>query len=197
MYPEITTNECLPYLSPPLEYEPGTMIDVDRSNVIAGGTFPTCENPELSSDEDGYVGGSRNYRRSDMSGENSRSKPFMQGRLITSSHPGHSALNFYHSGNSLGPDFVAVRGGFYCDMDNKQAYPICVDNPNNAPDDNQKACFDTDTNPIRSPRGIHDRGQLIPRKCIIQLRTGERCLLWSLNSEGGLEGILLFFFGPD
>ncbi|KAH7364526.1 hypothetical protein BKA65DRAFT_140110 [Rhexocercosporidium sp. MPI-PUGE-AT-0058] len=160
MYPEITTDECLPYFSPPLEYKPGTMVDVDRSKVLVEGSYQNCENPILWTDKPGYRGPTKDYRSLDRSLKEKRGKPFMDGRLITSSYEGHSALNLCNSESSLGPDFVALSEGFYCDMDNKQAYPLCVVGSG----DDRDACFNTTTNTIRSPQGLHNRGQLIPRK---------------------------------
>src|ERR1700738_3356157 len=47
------------------------------------------------------------------------------GKLITSTHPSHSAIGLCDSDTSRGPDFVSHHEGMYCDMETKQAYPLC------------------------------------------------------------------------
>ncbi|KAK7996044.1 hypothetical protein PG991_015511 [Apiospora marii] len=45
--------------------------------------------------------------------------------LVVSEHTAHSAVEVCESASSWGPDFVAVAEGVFCDMCNRQLYPLC------------------------------------------------------------------------
>ena len=47
------------------------------------------------------------------------------GHLVVSGHQDHSAKDLCESETSHGPDFVSTVEGFYCDMDTKDAWPLC------------------------------------------------------------------------
>lgn len=48
--------------------------------------------------------------------------------LIISPHAKHLASEICEDENSLGPDFLSLHEGMFCDMKNKKWYPICDDN---------------------------------------------------------------------
>lgn len=47
------------------------------------------------------------------------------GTLIVSSFEKSSAASLCRHGNSMGPDFVALKENSFCDMDKKELYPLC------------------------------------------------------------------------
>jgi hypothetical protein len=48
-----------------------------------------------------------------------------ENQLIISSYTGHSAVEVCESETSWGPDFVSLAEGIFCDMCQRQAYPLC------------------------------------------------------------------------
>lgn len=116
MYRELTTDDCLPYFHPPLEYIGETGVDKDVSKVLVDESIQSCIIPNLPDESfDASL-----YRRRSVSTRIPQPKPFMEGHLIVSNLRGHSALNLCNSESSHGPDFVASLERFYCDMHNKQ-----------------------------------------------------------------------------
>lgn len=51
---------------------------------------------------------------------------FNDSRLVKSSIPTHSAIDVCESETSVGPDFVSMADGMYCDMGKKELLPLCV-----------------------------------------------------------------------
>lgn len=45
--------------------------------------------------------------------------------LVVSSFEKSSAINLCGHHNSMGPDFIALEEGAFCDMDAKKVYPLC------------------------------------------------------------------------
>jgi hypothetical protein len=63
-------------------------------------------------------------------------------RLIVSNIPQHSAVELCDSPYSLGPDMVAMAEGMFCDMSEKQLWPVCADST-------ASYCFDMDSQTVR------------------------------------------------
>lgn len=63
--------------------------------------------------------------------------------LITSRDPAHSARTLCGSVSSVGPDFVSLSEGLFCDMGYKKLWRICTE-------DEQSDCFDRELNRTRS-----------------------------------------------
>lgn len=157
MYNQITSDDSLPYFDPPLEYEPGTLLDKDRSKVLVPG----------SNRDDKHKPSRRRLRY--RQAPNGRSAPTgtappfpistgtalrssaMAGRLITSNDKSTSAIELCGSETSLGPDHVSFAERKFCDMDTKQLWPLC-DGPNDT-----AACFDTTTYAMRAGTGSTSR----------------------------------------
>lgn len=53
--------------------------------------------------------------------------PRHKNHLVSSDYKYHSAKELCNSETSLGPDFVNLREGIFCDMGAKQIWPICND----------------------------------------------------------------------
>jgi hypothetical protein len=51
---------------------------------------------------------------------------FNDSRLVKSMIPTHSAVDVCESKTSVGPDFVSMVDGMYCDMGTKELLPLCV-----------------------------------------------------------------------
>ena len=62
--------------------------------------------------------------------------------LIISNMVPHSAAELCDSMTSLGPDFVSTNEMLFCDMSEKQIWPVCTDPSGNY-------CFDMDTQTVR------------------------------------------------
>jgi hypothetical protein len=75
-----------------------------------------------------------------------RNTQFMGEHLVTSHHDDHSAAELCGSESSMGPDFVAVSEGQFCDMATKELWPVCSDTI-------MRNCFDLNLNQIRSSLG--------------------------------------------
>jgi hypothetical protein len=65
----------------------------------------------------------------------------MPGYLVVSEMD-HSAQELCEHHASLGPDFVAVKEGFYCDMEAAKWWPLCKD-------EQSQGCFDLDIKVVR------------------------------------------------
>ncbi|KAK7977803.1 hypothetical protein PG988_005293 [Apiospora saccharicola] len=61
------------------------------------------------------------------------------GKLVTSPKTAHSARELCESNNSLGPDFVSFHENLFCDMSEKELWPLCSATV-------ASGCFDTKTN---------------------------------------------------
>jgi hypothetical protein len=48
-----------------------------------------------------------------------------EGQLVVSEYSGHSALEVCQSSPSWGPDFVSIAEGIFCEMCERQSYPLC------------------------------------------------------------------------
>ena len=67
-------------------------------------------------------------------------------RLIVSKFPQHSAVELCESPYSLGPDMVSWTEGMFCDMSEKQLWPVCADAA-------ATYCFDMDSQTVRGSAG--------------------------------------------
>lgn len=64
------------------------------------------------------------------------------GRLVVSKYTQHSAIELCESLYSLGPDMVSVPESMFCDMSEKQLWPVCTDRA-------ASYCFDMNTQSVR------------------------------------------------
>ena len=67
---------------------------------------------------------------------------WMVEQLVVSNLESHSATELCESGTSNGPDFVSMAEGLFCDMSEKQVWPLCSDTT-------AGYCFDMDSQTIR------------------------------------------------
>jgi hypothetical protein len=51
---------------------------------------------------------------------------FNETRLVRSSRPEHSAVTLCESDSSVGPDFVSLHEGKFCDMTTREILPLCA-----------------------------------------------------------------------
>lgn len=62
--------------------------------------------------------------------------------LVTSRNPSHSARTLCESASSVGPDFVSLSEGLFCDMSQKIILPVCNEF-------SKSDCFDRESNTTR------------------------------------------------
>ncbi|RMZ84980.1 hypothetical protein DV738_g188, partial [Chaetothyriales sp. CBS 135597] len=63
-------------------------------------------------------------------------------RLVISNIAQHSAIELCNSISSLGPDFVSIPEGMFCDMSEKRLWPVCADS-------SSPYCFDIASQTVR------------------------------------------------
>jgi len=151
LYNDITSDDWLPVFVPPLEYESGTLVDTDRSKLFVTGIAQ------------GAPPQSRRRSIIEARGHSNTTKPvpFMPHRLITSKHPSHSAIKLCKSKTSKGPDFVSYHEGVFCDMCEKEVWPLCSESL-------KGGCFDVLKGTMRPGSGLNGRdessGRQVPEK---------------------------------
>lgn len=82
-----------------------------------------------------------------------------QNQLVVSNIDSHSAQELCESDTSSGPDFVSTSEGLFCDMSEKQLWPLCSGVVT-------ASCFDTTTNTIRGTTSSSSIGNvtIVPRQ---------------------------------
>ncbi|KAF2834766.1 hypothetical protein M501DRAFT_963863 [Patellaria atrata CBS 101060] len=149
IYDDLTSDMYLPFFNPPLEYEPGTLLDIDTSKVFVDGDSTGSLPPKKRS--------TPIQRRNGTISSNN----FMRNRLVSSRDPSQSARELCDSPTSFGPDFVSYAEGVFCDMLTKELWPLCSEQ-------HRAACFDTNTKTMRPGMGIRGRdgssGREVPEK---------------------------------
>ncbi|TGO71131.1 hypothetical protein BELL_0616g00060 [Botrytis elliptica] len=163
LYDDIDMKTCMPYFDPPLQYTTG-LTDMDRSKVVGVQGSKTCTNKKVRR------GGTQavSARRLELPSINNTTSvnnignklSSFLGKLITSNSTSHSAIRLCDSETSLGPDFVAHHENTYCDMMNKQSYPLCGrDNSTISTD-----CFDIMSKTLVPSEGLKRRDTPLPTK---------------------------------
>jgi hypothetical protein len=71
-------------------------------------------------------------------------------RLTISHHVEHSAREVCEMHNSWGPDFVSIVEGLYCDMCERELYPLCAHA-------HQQDCFDVERTVLRGKESLWQR----------------------------------------
>ncbi|KAL9108924.1 MAG: hypothetical protein Q9227_006320 [Pyrenula ochraceoflavens] len=133
LYNTINSDKSLPYFDPPLEYDPGTLLDMDESKVWVAGSNRDPKNAPVT----------RRVKERAASDVNNTTigtpaNSPMAGRLITSNDTLTSAVELCESETSRGPDHLSFFERKFCDMTTKQLYGFCE-----ATNFNGTACFDT------------------------------------------------------
>jgi len=122
LYDNLKSDYFLPYFNPPLQYD-ANLVDKDRSKVMVDGASTGKLPP-------------KNKKRSPAQKRSLISKRHtFPGKLVTSANHAHSAKELCQSGNSLGPDFVSIPENLFCDMSEKELWPLCCK-------DKRTGCFD-------------------------------------------------------
>ncbi|KAH6611650.1 hypothetical protein C7974DRAFT_419110 [Boeremia exigua] len=124
LYDELDTDMYLPFFDPPLEYDENS-VDRDRSKVLVDGSSTGPLPPRKRSVEQRGTALTRRHH--------------FPGRLVTSAQRAHSARELCRSETSLGPDFVSVYEGLFCDMSEKELWPLCDEM-------HLTGCFDVESN---------------------------------------------------
>ncbi|KAK8006659.1 hypothetical protein PG991_012956 [Apiospora marii] len=126
LYDDLKSDYFLPYFSPPLEYD-SNLVDKDRKKVMVDGASTGKLPP-------------RNKVRSPRERRDIIAKRHLfPGKLVTSPKTAHSARELCESGSSLGPDFVSFHENLFCDMSEKELWPLCSAKVTSG-------CFDAKTN---------------------------------------------------
>jgi hypothetical protein len=157
-HPDILPDSIPPFFNPPLEYQRETNSD-DPSKPSNGGAL---EKPDQGQDRkmraypDHTNMDSHRLRRRQASTLHGRRALTVRGiknlhpdRLTVSHMQGHSARELCADKMSLGPDFVSIAEGAFCDMETATLWPLCttiqtVD------------CFDLDSQRIQRNRRTRD-----------------------------------------
>ncbi|KAI9642417.1 hypothetical protein NHQ30_009222 [Ciborinia camelliae] len=160
LYDDIDMKTCMPYFDPPLEYTSG-LTDVDRSKVVGVPGSKTCTTKKMRRGGTQAVSARRLELPKFNSTSLSNSLASFLGKLITSNSTSHSAIGLCDSDTSLGPDFVAHHESTFCDMANKQTYPLCSHLGNSTIADN---CFDIESKILIPPKGMKARDTPVPTK---------------------------------
>ncbi|KAF1949403.1 hypothetical protein CC80DRAFT_581401 [Byssothecium circinans] len=154
LYEDLKLEHSLPYFSPPLEYD-SDLVDKDRTKVLVDGASTGKLPP-------------KNKKRSPREHRALLSKRYnFPGTLISSKQDGHSAKELCESDTSLGPDFVSFHEGLFCDMSEKQLWPLCGSGV-------ESGCFNTtDHTMISKSKSRRDEstGRLIPEKEYVDLQS--------------------------
>lgn len=144
LYDDLTSDMYLPFFDPPLEYDTNN-VDKDRSKVLVEGSSTGPLPPR---------------KRSHKARSTVHKRHHFPGKLVTSSKPAHSARELCESDHSLGPDFVSLPEGLFCDMSEKELWPLCDEA-------HTTGCFDVARNEmVAGSLGRRDEasGRHIPEK---------------------------------
>lgn len=149
---------------PVLEYtEDGT--DKDIRKVLVGGKPTDPDRKPLGYRENNYYAVNRTVSLSPR--QLKRRAEFLRDVLVMSGWPGHGAKELCRSQTSLGPDFVSLNEGLFCDMESKELWPLCKNGTVS------HACFDVATRTMKGGKiGTRDMisGRAIPSKAYRDVR---------------------------
>lgn len=143
LYDDLTSDMFLPYFDPPLEYDEHN-VDKDKSKVLVDGASTGQLPPKNKRKRRGNVAKRHHF----------------PGKLVTSAKPAHSARELCESDTSMGPDFVSSHEGLFCDMSEKELWPLCDSN-------HTTGCFDARNNTMvagSKSRRDEASGRNIPEK---------------------------------
>ncbi|KAL9637200.1 MAG: hypothetical protein Q9164_002344 [Protoblastenia rupestris] len=159
MYEKMTSDDYIPFFSPPLEYVAKKLTDKDPAVVLDKKRWvmpkegPNIKKADVDADPKPSIA-----RRQDPSQANGGRK--FNTIIISKSH-GHSAKELCESSASIGPDFVSLDEQLFCDMAAKKLWPLCSAIK-------AAGCFDQATSTMRAGKGLHgrdtDTGMYPPKK---------------------------------
>jgi len=130
-----------PYFSPPLEYQPGTLLDKDTNVILDSAHW--AQGSWESSPLEGYFKREERHNSTTEAPAVRAMKHWPdRGHLVKSKQPSHTASALCKDKMSYGPDFVSVEEGLFCDMEHRRLWPLCKNK-------SEKACFDTKTDRMR------------------------------------------------
>ncbi|KAL6358940.1 hypothetical protein LRP88_09135 [Fusarium phalaenopsidis] len=99
----------------------------------------------------------------------------MASQLIIGDAEGLSARFLCESETSVGPDLVNLKEGLFCDMDEKQLYPLCSPSV-------QTGCFDFDSRTMRAAMSVSNMTVSSFHATKVE-KTYETTLDWRTNKE--------------
>jgi hypothetical protein len=157
-HPEILPDSIPQFFSPPLEYQRELNVD-DPTKPSTAGAFKKPDqgqDREMRAYPDYTDMDSYKLRRRQASTFQGRRSLKVRGiknlhpdRLTVSHMHGHSAKELCNDKMSLGPDFVSVAEGLFCDMETATLWPLCATA-------NTGDCFDLEMQKIRTNRRTRD-----------------------------------------
>lgn len=151
-YEHLERKHWLPVFDPPLEYDmQNGQTDLDEAKVlvpgVARGEAPPLNAPQSEESK-------RRVKRNPVSTR-------FSGQLVTSNDPHQSASELCLSGDAAGPDYISFPEGLFCDMSEKQLWPLCREGLHHG-------CFDVETTTMRAGSGLQGRdeasGRAVPLK---------------------------------
>jgi hypothetical protein len=163
-WPEIVPDDIPPFFSPPLQYQMETNGGDPTKPSTAGAVIKANQGIDRKTRAypDGANLGGHKFRSRHARDVPSRQslkirgiKNYQHDRLTVSHLPGHSAKEVCEHEMSLGPDFVSMEEGLFCDMETATLWPLC--------DATQTIdCFNLETQLVQASG--KKRNALIPKK---------------------------------
>lgn len=158
MYEEMNATTWIPIFHPNLEYYDTNHTDKDFSKLHTDGIIP----PNPDEDKDNTppfiptIERKRSLRR--------HRRAIGEGELVVSHHVAHSARSLCTSLTSVGPDFVSVEEGVYCDMTHRSTFPICPHT-----EGLESCCFNYNSTEFEGNCTIHSKRALKKRYTTVRL----------------------------
>lgn len=153
LYEKLDVEHDISFFNPPLEHDED-LVEIDPAKVLTDG------------DSNGKLPPKNKWSIRESRAILAKRHTF-PGRLITSPSLAHSAKELCESDKSLGPDFVSFHEGLFCDMSEKELWPLCET-------EDHTGCFDASAHTMRiSSLSRRDQasGRVIPEKEYIEIQS--------------------------
>ncbi|KAL9123834.1 MAG: hypothetical protein Q9217_006776 [Psora testacea] len=148
MYENMNSADTIPYFDPPLEYVDKDLTDVDPKAVMDMNRWKLPKEGKNINNGVIHSDPKPKLLRRQTHAMNSTST------VIISTSPNHSAKELCNSPSSWGYDFVSVAEQLFCDMSERQLWPVCGVKK-------RAGCFDRETSTMKpligSGLSIRDR----------------------------------------
>jgi hypothetical protein len=153
-YPEMDRNAFPPFFSPPLKFKAKN----DAEDVSEPSTDGAFKKPDQGKDRatHAYPDGTEFKEAKGRRGLHGRRtqkargiKNLLSDRLTVSHETAHSAKELCEDDHSLGPDFVSVNEGLFCDMETAKLWPLCTAAQN-------FECFDLENKTFKTNKAKRD-----------------------------------------
>jgi hypothetical protein len=148
-HPEISRNAFPTFFSPSLEFtagndasDQGGLEKPDQGKDRTMRAYPDGTEVKKAKARRGLYGRRTQKARRGI-------KNIMSDRLTVSHETTHSAKELCDDDNSLGPDFVSIEEGLFCDMETAKLWPLCTATQTSE-------CFDLDSQAFKTNKAKRD-----------------------------------------